>query len=696
MRHVRWIIFFYPVSLFAIDIVPAQWWKVLTQPAMVGESSDRTLLNESPYKLFSLQAEEAIKTNNGSFTIPLMDKPVTIAIRPVPDPGKPTYIVREWSELLNAVHHIKDRDQCDDSTPVVKIRFDSDISASLSASTDHLSISKKCRAILDGDGHTLTLQDPTKMGINIAQSSQIEIRNLRIRYDYPADYKSPGFLGKIGLYWEDGNPIKVVRLQNTQLPPRFERNFYLLSSFGANSDWTNGYNNVARTFLCSEQLHGEAGCQKVKSNRGKLDTYLAQETPSREVLPAGTYYSSALQNAKFSVGEPVILLHKRGGYQTALAINGSKSEDITLDGVTVLSAPNMAIRAMGGRGLWIKNSKIKRDTNDPVAGMLSARADGIHIAGMKGDIVIENNLVRDQGDDGLNVRGINVSVSKYNVQNSTLTIGTDTIGEVRSLLEEGDILAVLKSDMAIAGFLQISNLPKDPKMNPYTVTASDYSPSLKVLSHLAESGIRSFRTFVITKASSRYLVRNNTFSNNHGRGIISHSPNGRITANTIKNTLWSGAYLMVDNGFFKNGPSPTNVSFDQNTFEHTNNWKAIGTTPPASLMIFLNVEKGGTNSSSLPYHGHVRVSHNHFKDIKGPAIIVARTQGVKIEGNDFTNVNYSPSNFTSEPTWRPKGTVYLLDAQNIFINLTDKNICKWNCRTEFGNRMIQSEITPPR
>lgn len=636
--------------LLAENIQPNDWYKVFTQSFMrnspAAKDYDATLV-DLPLTL-------------GSY--PLLDQPVQIAIHEVVDTNDVTLVYNE-SDLKKAIQNLTSSavTQCLASTQVKKIRFGANIQISQPMDqSNHLVILKRCKAILDGAGYTLTLTDPTRQGLLLSQSQRIEIRNLTIQYDYPTEYVSPAFWGRVESFKQNNSTsIRVVRFQGPALPPDPE-SLYLFASFDSSqSDWTNKFNGVARAFLCGPKTAGEAGCAS------GLNTFLTPTGADGTILPKGVYYSAAIKN--FDVGESVISLQKRNGYRTTIAINGLSSQDIILNRVNILSSPSMAIRAFGGRGLWIKNCKIQRDPSNPKTGMVSARADGIHIAGLSGDVILQNNVVTDQGDDGLNIRGLEIGIESY--KTATSTIHLENHGEKLAIMEVGDILALVRDDMTVVGFVSIVS------RSGATAVVKDYGPSNGVLAAIGQPAARAF---VVTKSSQRYLIQNNTFRNNHGRGMVLHAPNGRVTGNTTQNNAYSGIFLSVNTLAFQEGPGPTNSIVDHNTLDHTNNPKKIGTYAPAALMAFVESRPG--LARSLPYLGRIKVNDNVFRNVRGPAIGVANTQGLKFSGNSFQDVNYKAADIQPNGIWQPNGTIFIQGSTNLFFDQIKKNVCTSNCK----------------
>ena len=101
----------------------------------------------------------------------------------------------------------------------------------------------------------------------------------------------------------------------------------------------------------------------------------------------------------FRSGERVIVRHYTyNGF--ALVVNWSN--DIDLERIHILSGPGMGIavqNAAGYHGFRLADSRIVRGAGR----LISTASDAINISAFAGDVIVENNEIAYQGDDGINV-----------------------------------------------------------------------------------------------------------------------------------------------------------------------------------------------------------------------------------------------------------------------------------------------------
>jgi len=111
----------------------------------------------------------------------------------------------------------------------------------------------------------------------------------------------------------------------------------------------------------------------------------------------------------FAVGARVIVRHYT---YNGFAILMNWSNDVDIDGAHILTGPGLGIavqNAAGFRGFRVANSTIKRASGR----LISTASDGINISQFGGDVLLEDNEIAYQGDDG-----VNVSVARYAIRNN--------------------------------------------------------------------------------------------------------------------------------------------------------------------------------------------------------------------------------------------------------------------------------------
>ena len=370
--------------------------------------------------------------------------------------------------------------------------------------------------------------NPYGPGFLVKDCKLLEISNIVVDYEYPSTFGKIGYLGKsLG----DGK-VESREFFDAAVAAGIKAPMELLGSvFSFDSQtksWFTGTNAYHVTF-----------------ESGNKPIWDGEKTISDERL------------AEIPANQEVMLLHKRGGTDVAVKIDGRGNEDIFVRSLKIHSYPQMGIVVSGARGVRIEENSI-----EPREGrMISGRADGIHIAGAQGDIIIENNLVSGQGDDGLNIHGNAYSVSP-------LSSDGDLILEGPFDIAVGDRLALLSNGNRPLYSAIVKSVSKHPKGQNVDIdwAACDTSCQ-KTLFPKSDFQVLPGRfdpkriglAFNLTLSSSRYLIKGNTFTNSGARGMIIEAPNGSVLSNNIRNVAGSAIAMTVTNSHFLSGPGPLNV-----------------------------------------------------------------------------------------------------------------------------------------
>ncbi len=391
--------------------------------------------------------------------------------------------------------------------------------------------------------------NPYGEGILIKNCNQVEVSNLHIDYDYPDTYGKVAYLGK--------------SLGNGDIQSEDLLNPSTASALGNPMDTIGTvfeYDTSARTWFT-----------------GLSANHITFEASSNPVLKSATVFSDP-RLAAIPAGREVMILHTRTGFNHAISAQGRTNQDISLRAIEINSYPQMGVVLSGGRGFWLDGIVIK-----PAPGkFVSGRADGIHIAGTQGDIIVENCLVSGQGDDGLNIHG-----NAYAINSVLGTGGLKISGP--SAPEVGDRLAMLTIGNKPLYAATITRVVKVDALS-YNVRldwgACDVACQRGLFAERdfqiligRNTGTRIGLAYPINVSSSRYAIRNNTFSSSGGRGIIVEAPNGSVEGNTVNRVAGSGIAIIATNSYFLSGAGAVNVKISGTTIINSAFSKVVSRFP---------------------------------------------------------------------------------------------------------------------
>jgi hypothetical protein len=245
----------------------------------------------------------------------------------------------------------------------------------------------------------------------------------------------------------------------------------------------------------------------------------------------------------FRVGERVLVRHYTyNGF--ALLVNWSS--DIDLEKIHLLTGPGMGIAVQndgGFRGFRLADSRIVRGAGR----LISTASDGIDVSAIAGDIIVENNEVAHQGDDG-----INVSPSPQTIATShlgTLGVTANCTPNPRDVVVAGDTLAFFDTAAHLIGTARIggiegSNCSAGGAALSVTLSCAGSATCGSMIDALTPGG--SFIDLT-QQPVARYVISANYFHENRGQGTQVGAPYGEITGNTyFRNSM--GAIDVDSNG----------------------------------------------------------------------------------------------------------------------------------------------------
>jgi hypothetical protein len=230
----------------------------------------------------------------------------------------------------------------------------------------------------------------------------------------------------------------------------------------------------------------------------------------------------------FRLGERVIVRHYTyNGF--ALLVNWSS--DIDLEKIHLLTGPGMGIAVQndgGFRGFRLADSHIVRGAGR----LISTASDGINVSAIAGDIIIENDEVAYQGDDG-----VNVSPSPQTIAAShrgTIVVTANCTPNPRDLVVAGDTLAFFDGAAHLLGTARIggiegSNCGADGAALSVTLSCAGTLNCGSMIDALTPG--ESFIDLT-QQPVARYVIRANYFHENRGQGTQVRAPYGEITGNT--------------------------------------------------------------------------------------------------------------------------------------------------------------------
>jgi len=229
----------------------------------------------------------------------------------------------------------------------------------------------------------------------------------------------------------------------------------------------------------------------------------------------------------FRNGARVIVRHYTyNGF--ALLVNWSN--DIDLERIHILSGPGMGIavqNAGGFRGFRLTDSSIVRR----IGQLISTASDGINLSAFAGDIIVQNNEIAYQGDDGINLSPSTQAIAVSDAGRVGVTASCTP--NPRDLVVANDVLAFLDAGGSFRGTARAASVAGSPCSSRSAVSVTLACTGSSNCTSLVNALVPGDSFFNLTQQPvARYVIDHNSFHENRGQGTQAGAPYGKITDNT--------------------------------------------------------------------------------------------------------------------------------------------------------------------
>ena len=517
---------------------------------------------------------------------------------------------------------------------------------------------------IDFQGSTLNFSVPTN-GIVIQYADRVRLKNFTIDYPslqmsalgtiiadpngsahnavaidpaYPVDANNPNFQIQAVNTWDQGPDASNVGHFTVDAglnEPQSEVYFTF--------DFTNQNGKQVPTVPPTYM-----GSQTVKTANGTV-TYpqvyscspMKYKNPPKDAQDCGfgsgihssvcsTFYNGCANFDQIPVGARVVVRYLTFSGVSLMAVS---SNDIDIENLTLLTNLGSAFQTPfsgGYRGFRVANSRIARSGNRPVSGT----GDVFHIGALQGDVIIENNDVSYQGDDGANIFSSTMNINRLvslNRDEKEAIISIPNSCSDPNLADGpmvGDWLAFYNPNMNrldIAEVKSIDQLCTNPTVTLYNCASGDCAISLAALN-------KTYQFADLSQLSTaRVYVSNNNFYYNRGHGVLSTAQYGFIGNNHFMfNTLGNVA---LDGDNVGDGFGSTNMTISNNTMQ----WPG---TQPAFQAVTTNTNG---NIDTADVYNKIVIANNIISNTFGAAIGMTSSNNVFLRDNKIDNTNLYPT-----------------------------------------------------
>jgi hypothetical protein len=322
------------------------------------------------------------------------------------------------------------------------------------------------------------------------------------------------------------------------------------------------------------------------------------------------------------------------------AVTVWNSQDVTMNNVTIYAAPLIGFIIEYGRGIHLINCKVTRSDGRPISTM----GDAVHFGSHGGDVIIENSQFSYQGDDGLNIHTAMIPVSSGTTATS-LAVANFTGSKT------GDVVGLFNASTGFVG----------------TTTANCSNGACTA----DTSSISSTGGYVadLTLTPARFVVQNNTFSNNRARGALFQTPYGLVQNNTFIGQSLFSVYF-VESSFWNEGPGAQDIQFSNNTIESPgigggNGAITIGAENSSGVIMY-NATAADPYPPIPGINQNLVFAYNTIENVPGAAFYISSANNVILYKNTLTNTNIDSHTSTASPNLNGCYAVY--DASNVLVD----------------------------
>lgn len=480
----------------------------------------------------------------------------------------------------------------------------------------HFTIHDAQDYVFDGNGSTLYFTGSTG-AFNIQDCQRGIFENLVIDWGNPFD-PNPAWRGPLfeamGTIKKDSATSGHIELDpQTKVPPNFSPYIYTFhlwdKSTGqmAREDELPGPTDDGCDAGCIAQKKGPAQAMHLKglslypnfNASGKWVASNLVQFPNRYVLVAFS---------QFPMG--------------AVSLNGTG--DLRIIQCTLHASPYMGI--VGGdrqRGISIENLAIT-----PSQGRhISTTADGVHLTGALGDIILDHATFEALGDDAVNVAVVWDTLTAATSSTSLSMTGAD------SPAKEGDTLAFFDEALAFIGSARVQSSSGN----------GTQKIQLKDSVHFLRAGLKAIN---MSHVPSGFYMSGVTVRKKIGHGIIFGALHGVIQDSTFESLTMGGIVFHFSSSWSEGAPS-SDIAIRNNQFIRTN-WSTkfyqsgtgMGTYPHRNAAIGIANEavtyynKVPDNFIGIyPVFQDIEVSGNTMQSLSGAGIYMAGVTNTNTKGS---------------------------------------------------------------
>ena len=473
--------------------------------------------------------------------------------------------------------------------------------------------------VINGQGATLVFTDPEVGGICMENSYHIELKNFKFNYD-PLPY-TQGTIARVNQeeYWFE---LKLGDGYPEPNTPNFERAEKTYGNWGLTiHDEANGRHRYGPTAIFSD--HWE-----------KTGNRLWRFFPAKQ----GSNYSlqdDPLLASGLKIGNRYV--HMARTWSQAIA---TKNCDYVLwENLTVYASPGLAFYPRGTSHHIIRDchTKLKGDR------IFSTNADGIHMRGSRGHMLVEDCSFNGMADDGINVHSSALSVVAVPAANQ-LVVNKHTF----SVRAGDELIQVRPISAKIIGKATVKSV--QDQGSTWLITLNEILEDVSCGSDSEPSDY----FYNLSESATPFVINNCHFKNFRGRGILVSAYGGVIENNIFEMPEGWAIVLHYESARWSDGPLACDLIIRNNEFN------GHGSSENSAIRTKITT-RGGSGVNGRPFR-NILIEDNSFYDYGMPVMDIHHACNVTIRDNR--------SICDSEAIRRKSeyAAVELYDCENVIVN----------------------------
>jgi hypothetical protein len=342
-------------------------------------------------------------------------------------------------------------------------------------------------------------------------------------------------------------------------------------------------------------------------------------------LDTSTMRHGSMGSLGVKVNDKFVILCRN--YAQAMGVINSKNT--VLENLVIYTSPGLAYYPSNVESFVMRDCHVRVKGDRPI----STNADGIHMRGSRGNVVIEGCTFEGMLDDGINIHSSAMSVlqkiadNKYNLSKGVTTV---RVGDRLQAVEQGT--------SRIIGIFTVTEVTTG---GVHTVTF-DRNVNLKTGTGFTNAD----NLYNLDESASSFVIKDCVFNAYRGRGVLLSSQNGLVYDNTFNIQGSPCIHFVYETQYWGEGPFGRNIVIRNNTFN-----RVRSSSPP----IVSNVQSSAGGAPLAAYE-NIFIRNNIFVGFGISATGVINMSNTVpgtpvLEGNVFTM--YPATTATPGPTSPP-------------------------------------------